>query len=610
MKKNKNIIMNLIIILSMSISYLILDLGLRFITYNYYKFYPYYKLTPNLFSLAFISLYIGIYYLIKKKYRKIFYIINILLFTIITYSQYLHFKIFDRFYNINDVFLAKEGVGYFEYAMSKTDFSIIIVILLSITLTIITLKLSKKHHEKYRDKMYFSFSILFTILCFISFFLIAYLKLGKETLDGKASYASSVNALDIYKDFNNPNKNIQVTGLYENTYREIHLYIKNKYTSNKESIKKIKKYLKKHNKIHEDNKYTGIFENKNAIVILMESIDSFLIQDEVMPTLNKLKTEGINFTNRYSPSFGGGQTLNSEFALNTGIYSSTDNTIYNLNNTYKTSLANMFKNAGYISNSIHYNNGYFYNRQQFHKKLGYEHHYAILDMNNIDNNKYDYSYDSNLIKSDKTYKLIAPDDKHLTFITTYSAHLPYDLSNKRCAKNKYKYYESDTELSCLYNLARDTDEMLRLLIERLKEDNKLDNTVLVLATDHYAYGYQYVNKIKNTNNKYLIQNTPLIIWNNNIKHEDIDTLADTSDILPTILNMFDIEYDPNLYVGEDIFSNNRDNYVYFDEDVYYDGKKLYDTNNRSTNKEIYNNIKEKIAYNKNLIKSNYLKETE
>lgn len=53
----------------------------------------------------------------------------------------------------------------------------------------------------------------------------------------------------------------------------------------------------------------------------MESIDSWLVNEEVMPTLTKLASEGLNFTNRYAPVFGGGATINSEFAANTGMYS-------------------------------------------------------------------------------------------------------------------------------------------------------------------------------------------------------------------------------------------------------------------------------------------------
>ena len=72
--------------------------------------------------------------------------------------------------------------------------------------------------------------------------------------------------------------------------------------------------------------------------------------------------------------------------------------------------------------------------------------------------------------------------------------------------------------------------------------------------------------------------------------------------------MFAIKYDPNLYVGEDAFSKERKNYVYFNTETYYDGNQLYDINNKSNNKEIYQEIKEIIKFNNSLLDTNYLKE--
>ena len=173
--------------------------------------------------------------------------------------------------------------------------------------------------------------------------------------------------------------------------------------------------------------------------------------------------------------------------------------------------------------------------------------------------------------------------------------------------NKYGFTSTDSAMACIRNLVYDTDEMIRLLIERLKEDNKLDNTVLVMVSDHYMYGYSNVNKKKKIDNKYLLQHTPFIIWGSNINHVDVDNMVDTADILPTVLNLFGISYDPNYYVGEDAFSNDRDNYIYFSSDDYFDGEKLYSANNGNGDKKIYDDIDKKIRFNNSLIDSNYLK---
>ena len=47
------------------------------------------------------------------------------------------------------------------------------------------------------------------------------------------------------------------------------------------------------------NEYTGIFEGKNLIVILMESTNEIFINEKEYPTLYKLYTEGFSFRNNY-----------------------------------------------------------------------------------------------------------------------------------------------------------------------------------------------------------------------------------------------------------------------------------------------------------------------
>lgn len=602
----KNIIMNTIIIICMFLSYWIIDFGIRFLSYDSYKFYNYTISAPNLFSLSWIALFIGIFYLLNKKKRNIFYIITLIFFNIIGISQYLHFKILERFYSTSDLFLLGEGSKYFKYAIFKIDLKILTIIFLSTIFGIIAIKLSKKYHETYRDKLYFKFVIIFTIMCSACSFGCGYIRLGKPAEN--AYYASSTGK-DIYKEFNNPNKNMQVVGMYENIPRGLIVYIRDKITDKtEESTKEVETYLEKNIKTIAKNKYTGIFKDKNIIVILMESIDTFVVNKETMPTLYQLSQEGLNFTNRYSPSFGGGQTINSEFALNTGLYTSLEGNIFNYDNTYKTSLANKFKAEGYEVNSIHFNYGYYYNRGVFHSNLGYENHYSLLDMEDIEHDKYNYEYDSNLLKSPKTNQLLTKEDKFLTFITTYANHLPYDESNTKCTNNKYGLMAyGNTELTCIKNMAYDTDQMIELLIEKLETENKLKDTVLVIASDHYMYGYSQINEAKKTSNPYLLQHTPLIIWNSEIEHKNINTLVDTADILPTILNLFDINYDPNLYVGEDAFAKDRNNYIYFSEDIYYKDNSLYDRNNNNGDIKIYQEIEETIKFNNNLVSSNYLK---
>ena len=52
------------------------------------------------------------------------------------------------------------------------------------------------------------------------------------------------------------------------------------------------------------NKYTGMFKGKNLIVITAEAFSHYVIDKDRTPTLYRLATKGIHFTNYYQPAWG------------------------------------------------------------------------------------------------------------------------------------------------------------------------------------------------------------------------------------------------------------------------------------------------------------------
>lgn len=620
---NNVVVRNLFIIAGMFISFYILDVALRIFSNQYVGFYRWIHYSPNLFTFSWIFLFIGVLYLLPKKAKMITYSILVIISNILVYAEYLHYSILKRFFTFSDILLTKEGSDYFLYAISKTSFKIILIIIISLLCMVITLYLIKKTEEISKNKYYYLSMVLITITLVSGTRMLAIHKLGKasDPLTWEASYKPK----NVYLDFNNQNKSLETSGIYELIFRSTYLYFKDNVLLNKNKmIDEINDEINTNKKLSslvmsnvDDDNYYGILKGKNVIYVLMESIDSWLVTKDVMPTLYNLEQTGLNFTNRYSPSFGGGQTINSEFAMNTGLYAvENSKAIYNYDkNDFSASLANKLKENNYSAISIHTNSGSFYNRTYFHQALGYDKHYALADMGNINHTDYNYYNDSSLVKNDEVYNLIVREEPFFSFIISYSAHVPYDDTNDRCISNPYNLnVEGNKELSCIRNLAHETDEMLRILIERLKKDNLLDNTVLVLATDHYAYGYgdqASIKKYKNTNNDYLLQKVPLVIWSPNLKHNNIDTLMDTADILPTLLYMMGIDYNENYYIGTNVFSSNHDNFVYFSSDTFYDGKTLYDSNTKNINNanidETIKTIRKKIDLNNKFIISDYFK---
>ena len=103
----------------------------------------------------------------------------------------------------------------------------------------------------------------------------------------------------------------------------------------------------------------------------------------------------------------------------------------------------------------------------------------------------------------------------------------------------------------------------------------------------------------------------LIIYNSSMEHTKIDKLCNTIDVLPTVLNLFGIDYDSRLMAGKDILSNSPGLVIFADYSWLNDkGKYSYDTKTFTpSNGEVSDEYIEKMnneVSNKYLISRNIL----
>ena len=149
------------------------------------------------------------------------------------------------------------------------------------------------------------------------------------------------------------------------------------------------------------------------------------------------------------------------------------------------------------------------------------------------------------------------------------------------------------------------------MIQHLEESNLINDTILVFYTDHYAYSTVSAEKeleLKGTSDSNLIQNTPFFIWGSEVTPEVVEKVTDTTDILPTLANMFDLDCKYQYYVGKDAFEENR-GYALFSDFSWYDGETYY--NNKYAGEitdeiEVINKeVQEKINMSWKVLESNY-----
>ena len=302
---------------------------------------------------------------------------------------------------------------------------------------------------------------------------------------------------------------------------------------------------------------------------------------------------GFNFTNHYSPNYVTGSTSNTEFVANAGIYPNINNMsphyLY-VNNTYAYSIANLFRNAGYVANSFHRSNAGIYNRGNMHRSLGYEKYHSYADMGISTEN---LSFDSYIAIDG--YDKIVRDEKFMSFIITYSPHSPYSYDKAECAKNLEEIEKLNLgyneEVTSALSAARETDNMFKILLEKIEADNKLEDTVIVAFTDHPN------NVIVREDESDVLNKTVFFIYNNEMESNQIETITSTINILPTIKNLFGLESN-FIYPGYDAL-NTDEEYIVFKDYTYYDGNEI---------KPITEELKNDLEYSKALLVSDYYAE--
>ena len=369
------------------------------------------------------------------------------------------------------------------------------------------------------------------------------------------------------------------------------------------NIKQLDEFYMSQN-ITSKNEYTGIFENKNLILIMVEAFDTIAINQDVAPTLYKMATEGFYFDNYYTPKYSC-TTGESEYIGLTSIIPSstvcTPNTYRN--NTYTDTIFNLFNKKGYYSSSYHNWNDQFYSRTVLHQNMGSDKFYDVdaLGIKIIQGWQSDYDLMTNSMPH------FINQDKFFSFIITSSTHFPYDVDSTVVTRNwnKVKDLNYSTKIKRYLAKVAELDKGLEYLLSELQNQNKLDDTVIVLFGDHHPLkmGLGELNSASSFNRYegFNEDRLPFIIYNSEIEDKTISTTASTFDILPTLANMFNLEYDPRLYVGKDIFSEDEKIVIFTngswatDKALYFSSTGKYETLQDGVDEEYINKINTKVS---------------
>ncbi len=309
------------------------------------------------------------------------------------------------------------------------------------------------------------------------------------------------------------------------------------------------------------NQYTGMFKNKNLIFILAEGFNEVAVDETRTPTLYKLVHNGFVFNNFYSPLFL--STTGGEFQATTGLIPTQETLSMWKSKQPKISygIGNSFGGLGYRTYAYHNWTYTYYKRNITMNTLGFTNYIGC-------GNGMEKRLSCNWLPSDiEMIDQTVPDylggeGPFATYYVTVSGHSPYNNSSN--IARKYMDLVNDTNYSTdvKYYLASqvELDKMLEELINKLTESGELDNTVIALVGDHYPYTLtiDQMNEVATYQKDGTIEvnHSNFILWSNTIEEPIvIDKVGSQVDVLPTLLNLFGIDYDSRLIVGQDLLSD-------------------------------------------------------
>ena len=322
------------------------------------------------------------------------------------------------------------------------------------------------------------------------------------------------------------------------------------------------------------NAYTGMFQGKNLILFTAESFSPWFISEELTPTLYRLTHESFVFDNFYQPGWGQ-STTGGEYAVMTGLLPTWVNgnvSFYaTANNSMPFALGNQFRALGYTTAAYHNNIYNYYRRDKTHPNLGYDYQGQGNGLQLTEDGSWPYS-DLEMIQNTITQYIDAYVQNGTPFHTYYmtvSGHGGYGWGHAMAAKNRAKaqaaYPNASPQVQAYVAANLELENALTYLVNALEQAGIADDTVICLTADHYPYAlvtdsgdyYQELSGRQDSELDISRYKNTWLLWSGSMEESvTVKTPCSAIDILPTVSNLFGLEFDSRLMSGHDVFAEN------------------------------------------------------
>ncbi|WP_333860493.1 LTA synthase family protein [Clostridium sp.] len=366
------------------------------------------------------------------------------------------------------------------------------------------------------------------------------------------------------------------------SYNYISTNVKNSKKLSEDRENEIKTFLENNNKSTEENSFKGEAEGKNLIVIQVEALQNFVINQkvngqEITPNLNRWVNKCMYFDN-YFYQVAGGNTSDAEFMSNNSLYpAQSGSAYYTYSGNKYDSLAAALKDKNYYTAAMHGNSEGFWNRNVMYKAQNFDDFFGEHSFNideKIGLGLSDKSFLNQSLEKLKSFK-----QPYYGFLVTLTSHFPYEAVDKYGEFDVGEY--EGTFIGKYLKAIHYTDAQLGEFLDALEQQGIMDNSVIALYGDHFAIPkdnagelFKFENEEKSDDFTWFkYQKVPLLLHFPQDQYAGVNhKYSCQMDLYPTLANLYNLP--GNYMFGKDMLNGDNEK-VIFRNGSFIDGKNLY-----------------------------------
>lgn len=531
--------------------------------------------------LSFILLFFGIsLFFTKEKTQRRFILTGATILSIVLYANVVFYRFFTDFITLPVLFQTSNFGDLGGSATSSIYFTDIFYFADVILLFILARKIAKlpiqSQVKKIHRKAYYVFAAA-----------IFFLNLGLAEIERPQLLTRSFDREMLVKNIGTYNYHIY------DAYVQSKSQAQRAFADGSELVE-VNNYVRA-NHVENQSPLEGIAKDKNIIVVSMESLQNFVINEEmngevITPFLNELTQDEdtMYFSNFYHQT-GLGKTSDSEFIVENSLYPLGGGAVFFTHggNTYN-SLSERLGENGYHTSVMHANNKSFWNRDMMYKSLNVEKFFDIESYTVEEGQAVNWGMKDIPFFEQSVQLMKDIPQPFYTRMITLTNHYPFTLDEED--KMIPEYDSNSGTLNRYFQTVRYMDESLRVLFDKLKAEGLYEDSIIVMYGDHYGISEnhnkamsQYLGEEVTPFVSQGLQEVPLFIHipDSGLGGERTD-IAGQIDLRPTILHMAGIETSKDIQLGTDLFAEDREQKVVFrdggfvTEDLVYTKNTCYD----------------------------------